>query len=69
MDKGVKQSWQVFKEALLSSEELFIPRGGKSGKEGNRPACLNWGLMVKLESKKKVHRPCPGSRDKYRESV
>ena len=56
MDKGVKQSWQVFKEALLSSEELPIPRCSKSGKEGKRSMWLNWHLMVKLESKKKMHR-------------
>ena len=31
-DKEVKQSWQIFKEAFLSAQELFITRWGKLGK-------------------------------------
>jgi len=41
MGKGTEQSWQVFKEAFLQSQELSIPRCSKSGKEGKRPARLN----------------------------
>ena len=37
-------------------QELSIPRCSKSGKEGKRPAWLNWDLLVKLKSKKKMHR-------------
>ena len=43
-------------EAFLRVQELSIPRCSKSGKEGKRPAWLNWDLLVKLESKKKMHR-------------
>jgi len=38
MGKGVEQSWQIFKEASLSAQELSIPRCSKSGKEGYKPA-------------------------------
>jgi len=32
--KGAERSWQIFKEAFLSAEELSNPRCTKSGKEG-----------------------------------
>ena len=57
-DKGVEQSWQIFKKAFLRAQELSIPRRRKSEKEGKRLAWLNWDLLVKLESKKKMHRQC-----------
>ena len=52
----VEQSWQIFKEAFLRAQELSIPRCRKSGKEGKRPAWLNQDLLVKLKSKKRMHR-------------
>ena len=33
MGKGAEQSWQIFKEAFFSAQELSIPRCSKSGKE------------------------------------
>jgi len=57
-DKGVAQSWQIFNKAFLRAQERSIPRRRKSEKEGKRLAWLNWDLLVKLESKKKMHRQC-----------
>ena len=51
-----EQSWQIIKEALLRAQELSIPRCSKSGKEGKRLAWLNQDQLVKLESKKEMHR-------------
>lgn len=55
-DKGAQQSWQIFKKAFLWAQELSIPRWRKSGKKGKKPAWLNQDLLVKLQSKKKMHR-------------
>ncbi|KFW09685.1 hypothetical protein N327_13834, partial [Fulmarus glacialis] len=51
-DKGAQQSWQLFKDIILSMQELSTPPCKKLGKEGRRPA---W-LMVKLKYKKETHR-------------
>ena len=51
-----KQSWQIFKEAFLRTQELSIPRCRKSGKEGKSPTWRKWDLLVKPEDKKKMHR-------------
>jgi len=40
----LEQSWQIFKEAFFRE------------KEGKITACLNQDLLIKLESKKKMHR-------------
>ena len=37
-------------------QELSVPRCKKSGKEEMRPAWLSQGLLVKLESKRALHR-------------
>jgi len=55
-DKGAEQSREIFQEAFFRARELFIHRGRKSGKKGRRLAWMNWDLLVKLESKKKMHR-------------
>jgi len=55
MCKGVEQSWQIFNEAFLRVQEPSIPKCSKLGKEGKRPVWLNWDLLVKLKSKKKIH--------------
>jgi len=47
-DKGVEQSWQIFKEAFLRAQELSKSRWGKSGREGSRLVWLSWDLLVKL---------------------
>ena len=54
--KGAEQSWQIFKKAFLRAQELSIPRCSKSEKEGKSLAWLNWDLLVKLKSKKKLYR-------------
>ena len=55
-DKEAEQSWQIFKETFLRAQELSIPRCRKSVKEYKELAQLNWDLMVKLQSKRKMHR-------------
>jgi len=55
MGKGVEQSWHIFKEAFFKAQELSISRCSKSRKEGKRQAWLNWNLLVKWNSKKKMH--------------
>ena len=54
--KGAEQSWQIFKKAFLRAQELSIPRCSKSEKEVKSLAWLNWDLLVKLKSKKKLYR-------------
>jgi len=39
-DKRAKQSWQIFKDAFHTAQDLSIPRCKKSGKESKRPAWL-----------------------------
>ena len=51
-----KEAKQIFKEAFLRAQELSIPRCRKSGKESESLAWLNQDLLVKLGSKKKMHR-------------
>jgi len=55
-DKGAEQSWQIFKEAFNSAQELSVPRCKKSGKAGKRLAWLSRDLLVKLQSKGELHR-------------
>jgi len=55
-DKGAEQKWQIFKEAFLRAQQLSILRCRKSGKESKGPAWLKHYPLVKLESKKKMHR-------------
>jgi len=56
MCEDAEWSWQIFKEAFLSAQELSIPRCSKPGQEGKRLVWLNRDLLVKLKSKKKMHR-------------
>jgi len=37
-DKGVEQSWQIFKDTFHRAQQLSISRCKKSGKEGKRQA-------------------------------
>ena len=55
MDKGAEQRWQIFKEAFFRAQELSIPDVASQERKA-RPAWLNWDLLVKLKSKKKMHR-------------
>ncbi|KAK4806794.1 hypothetical protein QYF61_005590 [Mycteria americana] len=54
-DKGAEESWQLFKDIFLRTQELLIPTCKKSGKEGRRPAWLSKDLLVKLKCMKEVH--------------
>jgi len=47
---------QIFKEAFLRAQDLSNSKRRKSGKEGKRQVLLNWDVLVKLESKKNMHR-------------
>ena len=51
-DMGV----EIVEQAFLRVQELSISRWRKIGKEGKRAAWLNWDLLIKLKSKKKMHR-------------
>jgi len=35
-DRGVEQSWQIFKDAFHRAQKLSVPRCKKSGKQGKR---------------------------------
>ena len=37
-DKGVEQSWLLFKDALLGVQELYIPQNKKTGRGGRKLA-------------------------------
>lgn len=53
-------------------QELSIPSCSKSGKEGKKPAWLNWDLLVKLKNKKKTYRQWKLGQvpwEKYREAA
>ncbi|KFW92656.1 hypothetical protein N336_07629, partial [Phalacrocorax carbo] len=55
-DKGTEESWQIFKDAVHKAQELSVPRCKKSGKQGERPAWLSQDMLVKLKSKRELHR-------------
>ncbi|KFV15714.1 hypothetical protein N339_02762, partial [Pterocles gutturalis] len=55
-DKEAEQSWQIFKDAFHSAQDLSIPRCKKSGKIGKRPVWLSQDLWLKLKRKKKMHK-------------
>ncbi|KFQ62882.1 hypothetical protein N334_11525, partial [Pelecanus crispus] len=54
--RGMEQSWQIFKDTFHRAQELSVPKCKKSGKEGKRPAWLSRDLLVKLKSKRELHR-------------
>ncbi|KAK4810861.1 hypothetical protein QYF61_008833 [Mycteria americana] len=68
-DKGVEQSWQIFKDAFHKAQELLIPRCRKSGKEGKRPAWLSQDMLVKLKSKRELHRQGRVTWEEYRDTA
>jgi len=55
-DGTAEQSWQIFKDTFHRVQEHSVPRCKKSGKEGKRPAWLSQDLLVKLKSKRELHR-------------
>ncbi|KAK4821784.1 hypothetical protein QYF61_002200 [Mycteria americana] len=71
-DKGAEQSWQIFKDTFHRVEELSICTCKKSGKEGKRSAWMSQDLLVKLKSKKEMHKQWKQGRvswEEYRDSV
>ncbi|KFQ53833.1 hypothetical protein N334_03108, partial [Pelecanus crispus] len=55
-DRGREQSWQIFKDTFHSAQELSVRKCKTAGKEGKRPAWLSRDLLVKLKSKRELHR-------------
>ncbi|KFQ63779.1 hypothetical protein N334_06073, partial [Pelecanus crispus] len=55
-DRGMEQSWQMFKVTFHRAQELSVPKCKKSGKEGMSPAWLSRDMLVKLKSKRELHR-------------
>ncbi|KAK4829023.1 hypothetical protein QYF61_001798 [Mycteria americana] len=55
-NRGAEQSWQIFKDGFHKAQELSVPRCRISGKEGKRPAWLIRDMLVKLKSKRELHR-------------
>ncbi|KFQ59414.1 hypothetical protein N334_04442, partial [Pelecanus crispus] len=55
-DKGMEQSSQIFKDTFHRVQDLSVPKCKKSGREGKRSAWLSQDLLVKLKSKRELHR-------------
>ncbi|KFQ61370.1 hypothetical protein N334_04214, partial [Pelecanus crispus] len=71
-DRGMEQSWQIFKDTFHRVQELSVPRCKKSGKEGKRPAWLSQDMLVKLKSKRELPRQWKQGQvswDEYREAA
>ncbi|KFZ67368.1 hypothetical protein N338_13023, partial [Podiceps cristatus] len=71
-EKGAEQSWQSFKDVFQKAQELSVPRCRKAGREGKRPAWLSQDMLLKLKSKRDLHRQWKQGRvtwDKYRDTA
>ncbi|KFO76697.1 hypothetical protein N303_06718, partial [Cuculus canorus] len=71
-DKGAEQSWQIFKDAFHKAQECSASICRKSGRKGKRPAWLSHDLLVKLKSKRELHRQCKqgqGTWEVYRDTA
>jgi len=55
-DKGVEQSWLLFKDAFLRVQELSVPQYKKPGIGSKKPPWLNKDIVVKLSRKKGKYR-------------
>ena len=53
-DKGVKESWLLFKDAFLRTQELSVPQNKKAGRRSRIPAWLGKDLLVRLREKKGI---------------
>jgi len=51
-DKGVEQSWLLFKDAFLRVQELSITQNKKVSRGGRKPEWLGKDLPVRLREKK-----------------
>uniref|UniRef100_K7EZY7 Reverse transcriptase domain-containing protein n=1 Tax=Pelodiscus sinensis TaxID=13735 RepID=K7EZY7_PELSI len=54
--KGVQDSWQDFKEALLKAQKETIPTRSKRGKHGRRPDWLTGEILGELKHKKEAYK-------------
>uniref|UniRef100_K7F0W4 Reverse transcriptase domain-containing protein n=1 Tax=Pelodiscus sinensis TaxID=13735 RepID=K7F0W4_PELSI len=54
--KGVQDSWQYFKEALLKAQKETIPTRSKRGKHGRRPDWLTGETLGELKHKKEAYK-------------
>jgi len=50
-DKGVEQSWLLFKDTFLRMQELSIPKDEEADRGGRKLACLGKDLLVKQREK------------------
>ena len=55
-DKGVEQSWLLYKDAFLRPQELSIPQNKKAGTGGRKLVWLDKDLLVNLREKKHKYR-------------
>lgn len=54
--RGVQETWLVFKEHLLQSQEWFMPISRKSNKGGRRPTPKTKMLLTKLKCKNEAYK-------------
>ena len=55
-DKGVEETWLLFKDAFLRTQVLSIPWNKKAGRGGRKPARFGKDLLVRLREKKVKYR-------------
>ncbi|PKU46749.1 rna-directed dna polymerase from mobile element jockey-like [Limosa lapponica baueri] len=54
-DKGLSECWELFKNALLETQNHFIPFKGNGSKQRKRPPWLNCELLSLLKTKRDVY--------------
>ena len=54
-DKGVRECWDFFKNALLEAQKQFIPFKGKRSRRSKRPLWLNVKLLSLLKTKREPY--------------
>jgi len=54
--RGAQESWSVFKDHLLQSQERCIPTKRRSGRNARRSTWMNKELLAKLWQKKEAYR-------------
>ncbi|KFW65086.1 hypothetical protein AS28_14346, partial [Pygoscelis adeliae] len=54
--RGTQETWLIFKDHLLQTQEQSTPMSRKSGKNARRPAWMNKELLAKLKHRKEAYR-------------
>ncbi|KAJ7399690.1 hypothetical protein BTVI_112609 [Pitangus sulphuratus] len=54
-EKGVQESWSIFKNHFLQAQDQCIPMNKKSGKGGRRPAWISKEIPENLKWKKEIY--------------